>query len=80
MFDFFLLAVQVVEVEGCPIDLAISISVLGEGLYAKIEPSEVYSNVGFVQNTMYIHNCVLCIFRTIIINPMYYSPSLLLGV
>ena len=39
-------------------DLAINISVLGEGLYAKIEPSEVYSNVGFVQsvpNAMYMH-------------------------
>ena len=35
----------------------VSISVLGEGLYASIEPSEVYSNMGFVQsvpNTMYI--------------------------
>ena len=44
---FFLLAVQVVEVEGCQYRFSykISISVLGEGLYARIEPTEVYSNV-----------------------------------
>ena len=42
MFDFFLLAVQVVDAS---IYVSISISVLGEGLYAKIEPNVMMVHV-----------------------------------
>ena len=45
-----------------------------------LELSLVQCTVTWDLSKYYVHNCVLCIFRTIIINPMYYSPSRLLGV
>ena len=77
----FLRAVQVVEVRDASTDLAIilcqrTLKIPRVEFYARIEPSVVYSTVMSVQSRPTLGRFMY--FRTM--NPMYYRPSLLLGV